>query len=392
MQQQNNMPRLAPKDLCTGCSACANGCPKGAIHMLPDREGFLYPTVTDACIQCGHCTHICPALKERELRPDPMVFAAWNPDEASRRVSTSGGVFTLLAEYILEDGGVVFGAAMSPDLQVRHIAVKSKEHLHLLQGAKLVQSEIGDAYSRVRHYLDRGRRVLFTGTPCQVDGLYRFLGEHPEKLLTCDILCHGVPSPGVWCQLVHSMAYIKQKKPVSVNFYSKTDGQRERRFHVIFEGGSTYDAPFSKTDFGRGVSRGLFLRPACHNCSYACTDRVADLSLGSYQNLPKDFYPEEQRRGICLLLVNSPKGAHMFDLLPLKRKKRSLEEAAAGNSALSSPPVASENRSDFFNAFAQQPFQKVCDQFLRSTVLPHIRKTGKTQRSFRLSNPFRKKN
>lgn len=385
---QSTTPHLAPKDRCIGCGACANGCPKGAIHMLPDREGFLYPTVTDACIQCGHCTHICPALKQREPRPEPTVFAAWNPDDEVRRHSTAGGVFSLLAEYILDEGGVVFGAGMTDDLHVQHMAIKTKAELPLLQGSKLVQSEIGDAYERVRHYLDRDRKVLFTGTPCQVDGLYRFLGEHPEKLLTCDVLCRGVPSPGVWDNFVKSMAYIKQKTPRSVVFCQKQDKQRERHFRVLFEGGYVYDAPLTKCDYGRGFHKGIFMRPACHTCPYTCTDRVADLSLGIYLGLPKDFWPEEQDKGICLMLVNSVKGAHMFDLLPLKRERRPLSEAVAGNPALSTLPVPSSERTDFFNAFAQQPFQQVREAFLRPVSLHRvINRPGK----LRLKSLFRKK-
>ena len=388
---QTITPHLAPKDRCIGCGACANGCPKGAIHMLPDREGFLYPTVTDACIQCGHCTHICPALKQREPRPEPTVFAAWNPDDEVRRHSTSGGVFSLLAQYILDEGGVVFGAGMTDDLHVRHMAIKTKAELPLLQGSKLVQSEIGDAYERVRHYLDRDRKVLFTGTPCQVDGLYRFLGEHPDKLLTCDVLCRGVPSPGVWDNFVKSMAYIKQKKPWSVNFCQKQDKQRERHFRVLFEGGYVYDAPLTKCDYGRGFHKGIFMRPACHTCPYTCTDRVADLSLGIYWGLPKDFYPEEQDKGICLMLVNSVKGAHMFDLLPLKRERRPLCEAVTGNPALSTPPVPSADRSDFFNAFAQQPFQQVRETFLRPVSLHRVINKANRPGKLHLKSLFRKK-
>lgn len=269
---EQTTPQLAPKERCTGCGACANGCPRGAIHMLPDREGFLYPTVTDACIQCGHCSHICPVRKQREPRPEPAVFAAWNTDEAVRRASTAGGVFSTLADYILESGGVVFGAATDEQLHVRHIAVHSAEELPRLRGTKPVQSEIGDCYQKVRYYLDRGRRVLFSGTPCQVDGLYRYLGEHPENLLTCDVLCSGAASPGVWAHLLQTMAYIKQHEPLSVQFFGKLPGERERRFHVAFQGG-VYDAPIGRSDFGRGLLRGLFLRPACHACPYVTADR-----------------------------------------------------------------------------------------------------------------------
>lgn len=211
-----NMPQLAPRDRCTGCGACSSGCPKGAIRMVPDKEGFLYPEITDGCVQCGHCAHVCPVLKQREPRTAPQVFAVWNRDPAVRRESTSGGAFSALAAYVLEGGGVVFGAALDKDLRVVHTAVKNVHELHRLRGSKPVQSDMGDAYQQVRLYLDQGRQVLFSGTPCQVDGLYRYLGEHPERLLTCDVACRGVCSPGVWERLVKSMSYVKQRCPVSV--------------------------------------------------------------------------------------------------------------------------------------------------------------------------------
>ena len=190
----HTVPQLPPRSQCTGCAACAEGCPKNAIHMLPDREGFLYPTVTDACIQCGHCTHICPVLRQREAHPEPAVFAAWNPDHAVRQNSTCGGVFSLLADYVLEGGGVVFGAGMDAQLRVRHEAVKRKEDLPRIRGAKPVQSDVTGIYQQVRRELDRGRPVLFSGTPCQVDGLYHYLGEHPEKLLTLSLIHISEPT------------------------------------------------------------------------------------------------------------------------------------------------------------------------------------------------------
>lgn len=197
MTEMNTAPQLAPRERCTGCAACCNGCPKGAIRMVPDREGFLYPQVTDGCVQCGHCTHICPVLKQREPRTEPAAFIVWNGDEAVRRDSTAGGAFSALAEYVLEGGGVVFGAALDSGLRVSHIAVKNRHDLPQLRGSKPVQSDVGESYQQVRLYLDQGRQVLFSGTPCQVDGLYRYLGEHPERLITCDVACNGVGSPGV---------------------------------------------------------------------------------------------------------------------------------------------------------------------------------------------------
>jgi coenzyme F420-reducing hydrogenase beta subunit len=253
---------------------------------------------------------------------------------------------------------------MDEKFQVRHLAVRSREELSSLNGYQPVQSEIGDTYRRVRHHLDQGRTVLFCGTPCQVDGLYYFLGEHPENLLTVDLLCHGVSSPGVWSHLIRSIAYVKKKQPAEVCFSARLGGARERRFRVRFTDDSVFDAPFSKCEFGRGHDRGLFLRPACHSCPYTSPDRPGDLSLGDYANLPKDFFPDEQKKGISLLLVNSAKGAHVFDPLPLKKELRTLADAVADHPALSRPRTAPEERASFFEAYAQQPFQQVRNRFL----------------------------
>lgn len=362
MTETVNMPQLAAHDRCTGCGACSSGCPKGAIRMAPDREGFLYPEVTDGCVQCGHCAHVCPVQKQREHRTAPQVFAVWSRDESVRQASTCGGAFSALAEYVLDGGGVVFGAALDENLRVVHTAVKNVHDLSRLRGMKPVQSDTGDAYQQVRLYLDQGRQVLFSGTPCQVDGLYRYLGEHPERLLTCDVACGGVCSPGVWAQLVKSMAYVKQHRPTAVEFCGKLTGDRERRFRVKFEGGGRYDAPMGKCELGRGIARRLFMRPACHRCAYATTDRPGDVTLGDFSG--GSFAPEEKKSGVSMLLINTAKGAQVFDMLPLERQHRTLEEAEACCAALREPPMAPAEREKFFHAMEQLPFQQVRARFL----------------------------
>ena len=362
MTETVNMPQLAAHDRCTGCGACSSGCPKGAIRMAPDREGFLYPEVTDGCVQCGHCAHVCPVQKQREHRTAPQVFAVWSRDESVRQASTCGGAFSALAGDVLEGGGVVFGAALDENLRVVHTAVKNVHDLSRLRGMKPVQSDTGDAYQQVRLYLDQGRQVLFSGTPCQVDGLYRYLGEHPERLLTCDVACGGVCSPGVWAQLVKSMAYVKQHRPTAVEFCGKLTGDRERRFRVKFEGGGRYDAPMGKCELGRGIARRLFMRPACHRCAYATTDRPGDVTLGDFSG--GSFAPEEKKSGVSMLLINTAKGAQVFDMLPLERQHRTLEEAEACCAALREPPMAPAEREKFFHAMEQLPFQQVRARFL----------------------------
>ena len=368
-------PQLAAHDRCTGCGACASGCPKGAIHMVRDKEGFLYPQITDGCVSCGHCAHVCPVLKQREVRGQSAVFAVWNEDSAVCAHSTAGGVFTALADYALECGGVVFGAALDEKMHVRHMAVKNKEDLRLLRGAKPIQSESGETFQQVQLYLEQGRFVLFSGTPCQVDGLYRFLGEHPEKLLTCDFACSGVGSPGVWARFVESMVYVKRRQAVDVRFCDKLKGEKDRRFRVWFEGGGTFDAPLGKCQPGRGILRRLFLRPACYHCAYANVNRPGDLTMALFRNAPKDFHRQQQKEGMSLLLINTVKGAHIFDQLSLKRELRTLEEAVAGDAALRCAAAAPPDRQKFFEELERAPFRKVCDRFF--SVRPYqARKSG----------------
>lgn len=369
---ENIRPQLAPHNLCTGCGACSSGCPRGAIHMVRDREGFLYPQITDGCVSCGHCAHVCPVLKQREVRGQPASFAVWNGDEAVRACSTAGGVFTALAEYALECGGVVFGAALDEKVQIRHIAVKNKEDLRLLRGAKPIQSDLGDAYQQVQMYLEQGRYVLFSGTPCQVDGLYRFLGEHPENLLTCDFACGGVGSPSVWERFMDSMVYVKRHRAVDVHFCEKLKGEKERRFRVWFDGGGIFDAPVSKCQLGRGVLRRLFLRPACYHCAYANVNRPADLTMGMLREFSGVPGALEQQGGVSLLLINTVKGAHIFDQLPLKREPYPLEKAVADNAALRCAAAMPADRQRFFEELERMPFRKVCDRFF--SVRPYQEK------------------
>ena len=257
---------------------------------------------------------------------------------------------------------MVFGAALDSGLRVSHIAVKNLHDLPQLRGSKPVQSDVGESYQQVRLYLDQGRQVLFSGTPCQVDGLYRYLGEHPERLITCDVACSGVGSPGVWEKFVRSMAYIKQQKPLSVDFRGKLNGESTRRFHVTFENGGQYDAPLLRSEVGRGLARGMFLRPACHTCGYTSTDRTGDLTLCDMTG--GAITPEEKRLGVSLLLINTAKGAQMFDSLPLHRRRCGLAEAVAADRALRSPTPVSVDRSRFFDALEQEPFRQVCARFL----------------------------
>ncbi len=368
--EQEDLPILASHNHCTGCGACASGCPKDAITMERDKEGFLYPVIhSEKCVRCGHCTAVCPALHARPEQPLPAAFAAWNRAEDVRKDSTSGGVFSLLAEYVLECGGVVFGAAMDGHQHLRHTACFRKEDLWRMRGAKYVQSDLGDCYLEVKHWLE-SRLVLFSGTPCQVDGLYRYLGSRPENLVTCDLVCHGVPSPGVWEDMVRSIERRKGKTVQAVRFRNKVTGWKDSHFTVVYSDGSVDSAPLFATEYGHAFGRALFLRPSCYRCAYTSAARVGDFTLGDFWGLRSDELPEQQEKGVSLLLVNTAHGSHLFDQLPMAKEKFPLERAIAGNPRLASPITQPADRPAFFAAYALEPFDQVRKRFFALRPLP----------------------
>ncbi len=364
--------KLAGEGSCTGCTACQAICPRDAISMVRDREGFSRPRVDPSkCVDCGLCTAVCPALHPaaREDRSLPAAFAAWNKDSEIRRDSTSGGVFSALAEDILEGGGVVFGAALDGKQHLHHIACFRKEDLWRLRGAKYVQSDLGDIFREVKKCLET-RPVLFSGTPCQVDGLYRYLGRRPENLITCDLVCQGVPSPGVWEDMARLIEARKGRDLQTVRFRNKVEGWKNSHFTAVFEGGGVDSRPLFSTEYGRAFGRALFLRPCCYRCPYAGLNRPGDFTLGDFWGLAPGELPEQQVWGVSLLLVNTAQGSHMFDRLPLGRKPFPVERAIAGNPRLASPIAQPADRGAFFAAYALEPFEKVLREYCALPPLP----------------------
>jgi coenzyme F420-reducing hydrogenase beta subunit len=369
-------PLLADRTHCTGCSACAAACPKDAIALVRDREGFAFPQVDlEKCVRCGICTRTCPMLQEREPRPLPAAFAAWNREADIRRDSSSGGAFSALADYVLEGGGVVFGAALDGKQHLRHTACFRKEDLWRLRGAKYVQSDLEGVFREVRKCLET-RQVLFSGTPCQVDGLYRYLGRRPENLTTCDLVCHGVPSPGVWEDMARYIEKKRGRELQTVRFRNKVEGWKNSHFTAVYDDGTVDTHPLYETEYGRAFGRALFLRPCCHRCPYACMNRPGDFTLGDLWGLRPDELPEQQQLGVSLLLVNTPHGSHIFGQLPLNCRPFPVERAIAGNPRLASPTVQPADRAAFFAAYALEPFDQVARKFCALPPLP-VRAAGK---------------
>lgn len=215
------MIEIRDKRDCCGCNACVQKCPRQCIEQFEDAEGFVYPRVDKArCIGCGLCEKVCPVIDQNPESKPLQVLAGWNGNEEIRMQSSSGGVFTLLAEQIIGRGGVVFGARFNENWEVVHGYTESMDGLAAFRGSKYVQSRIGEAFRQAGAFLQQGREVLFTGTPCQIAGLHRFLGKEYGNLFTIDIVCHGVPSPGVWKNTWRGSLQIYLRRAGSTGFTS----------------------------------------------------------------------------------------------------------------------------------------------------------------------------
>lgn len=333
---------------CSGCEACANVCPKNAIEMRRDAEGFAYPTINrKLCVSCGKCDATCPALNFTKKFPDtlPKVFAAINPDEKIRRHSSSGGAFTALSELVLQSGGVVFGAGFDENFHVKHTAAHTPDELENLRGSKYVQSKIDDVYRRVRDML-KSTSVLFSGTPCQCAGLKKFLGGDNENLLTVDIICHGTPSPALWENYIGELGYAHEIR--HVNFRSKRKGWATSQLEINFADQGHSICPVYKDIYGKLFLSGVSERPSCHACKFKFPNGQSDLTLGDAWGV-QSFEPEMfDNRGTSVIFVHTPKGKAFLERTTLKMRQVKFFDAVKSNPAMMVPLAADVRRGNFF--------------------------------------------
>ena len=308
------MIEIQNKKDCSGCSACANICPKNCIKMERDEFGFAYPKVdTDLCINCGRCETVCPIINPAKENNPLSVKGAKNRDESVRRTSSSGGTFFELANGIISRGGIVFGCALDSELVARHIGVETVEGLSALKSSKYVQSDVGTTYREVKKHLMDGREVLYSGTPCQIAGLKNYLGKSYDNLLLVDVLCHGVPSPGVFADYLEYLGERFGAKPISVNFRNKEKSWKRLYFEVKFENGKRY---FTFCGYDRYMSmflNNISLRPSCYDCRFTTVNRQGDITLGDFWGIGRKYPERDDDKGISLIIVNSEKGKNAYE-------------------------------------------------------------------------------
>ena len=348
------------RERCTGCRVCENVCPSQAIEFKENKEGFLYPNVKeDLCTNCGFCTQKCPVLTETEYGEIQECYAVMSEKDI-RMESSSGGMFTVLANYILKKGGYVCGAAWKSPFTVAHKIIHRNEDLHELQLSKYIQSDLNDCYRQIKDLLAENKAVLFVGCPCQVDGLYHFLGKRDnQNLITADLVCHGVPSYKTlekYCKEVAGDRQVKQ-----INFRSKEVYKWSTTMKIEFSDGSIYRRGFKEDPWINCFNENLFFRLSCYSCKYAKIPRVGDFTLGDFWQIWRVSPSLDDGWGTSLVLANTEIADKL--LAKLKKnltllKKMPLETARRYNAQLNNPLPYHKKRETFYKILNEQSFKK----------------------------------
>lgn len=350
------MPHMKNKQDCCGCAACVQVCPNSCITMRQDREGFWYPE-TDyvRCINCGLCQRVCPmaggSYTQKALLPaDGCVWIAYCTDEMIRENSSSGGVFSVLAEAILDAGGVVFGCAFDEDFSVHHIAITSKEEIAQLRGSKYVQSRIENTYTEAEEYLRQGRYVLYTGTACQIAGLKAYLRKDYDTLLTTDVLCHGVPSPAVWKHYLQELQNQKHTKISGISFRDKRNGWRKYSLRIRFENGIDQVKPTGDDPYMKLFLSNICLRPSCYHCHFKGTERLSDLTIGDAWGIDHHSPEMDDNRGASTVWLHTAKGSRFWNTVSSRFCVKSipLDVAIPPNADARKSVSPHKNRTVFF--------------------------------------------
>lgn len=377
--------QLCDKMKCTQCLACVNTCPKGCIKMVDVGQGFAVPQIDESvCVECGSCMHACHQLENNHDRNIPAkTLACWNKVTSDRKKSSSGGAFSVLARKVLSQNGVVFGATMSGDLKVYHICIENADDLPRLQGSKYVQSYLGDTYIQVRNLLKNGRLVLFTGTPCQVGGLLTFLRKKYENLITCDMVCHGVPSQRAFDAFCERTGLSGTCYGISFRFTEGWGFQLARELIAPTKAGDFNSACVerkpvcpSKAWYMRAFNKSLMFNEACYTCSYTQIGRVSDFTMADYWGLgAKVPFNHPTYLGISMLLVNTPKAIEMLNELPnLYYEERDLQEAIEGNYNLTHSSTRPNNRDAFIADLLDKNKKDIVRKYgLQASVRDYIR-------------------
>lgn len=358
------------KNLCSGCEACKEICPINCITMEYDSEGFLFPVVDkEKCINCNKCVGVCSIFSEKKNLDEKIknteVFAAWNKDEKIRKESSSGGVFSLLAEKTLNNNGIVVGAMFNENNVVEHNIVDDIKDLYKLRGSKYVQSSTNGMYSLTKKYLDEGKEVLYSGTPCQIEGFYKFLNKKYENLITCGIVCHSVPSPQIFSAYLKYLENKYKSKAKNIFFRKKIKGWKNSNFYVEFENKNIFEESIYKNYFFQGFGSYLYSRKSCYFCKYKLN---SDIIIGDFWGIELSKPEIDDNKGISLVILTTKKGKETIKELKDKMKiyKSSFEQSIIKNPHVIFSAKNFKEREKFYLDYNKLGFEGIVNKYLET--------------------------
>lgn len=380
------MIRISKNEICCGCGACSNICPKNCIKMIQDEEGFFYPKIDEnECVQCNLCEKTCPFLSQIKTHSVFEFYGCQLKDLKVRRESSSGGIFSVLALEIIKDGGAVFGVAMSNDCKTaRFMKAENEAELHLLRGSKYIQSESGDVYRQVRMELEKNRKVLFTGTPCHINALKLFLRREYSNLLCMDVICHGVPTPELWRKYIESFE-VENKKVIAVNFRCKQDNLRNFGHNKIDKNREVYYMSKDDDPFMQMFLKNLCLRPSCYKCKVK-QNRLSDITAADFWGIGKLIPEFNDNLGTSLVLIRTDRGKNAFEQVKnnLWCKQTEYSNAVVYNPSELKSVLIPQKRSDFMNDMKKMNFTQLNKKYVGSLFQLRLKNLIKKSVLFKL--------
>lgn len=370
------MELLKDKSNCCGCSACYNICPKKAINMCEDSEGFLYPQIdNNLCINCGLCNSVCAFQNGYNKRDVVKAYALKHKNFETRFSSRSGAAFILISDFILEQNGTIYGAAFNDDFSVAHKQATTKEERDKFKGSKYVQSEMGGTFKNIKTDLKNDKFVVFSGTACQVAGLYSYLKKtntSTEKLYTIDLVCHGVPSNKIWLEYLN---YIREKnsgnKITNADFRDKTMGWSTHYESVWID-----DKKITTKDYAAMFYQNDILRPSCYECKYTNTNRPADFTLADFWGIDRHFADFNDDKGVSLFIISSEKGLELFNNVKdnCDCREVNIQDCTKANPNLRRTTFKPNDREDFWQMYYKRGFKKTFPAYKRKIIIGKIMK------------------
>ena len=365
--RRDSMKEIISKNLCTGCTTCMTICPKKAISMIEDKEGFKYPIVDqDKCINCGLCRKICPVLNTNKNISINKCYAGYNKTDLEKEKASSGAIFSLIANYILDNGGIVIGASFDENNKLVHTAISKKKELDKLKGSKYLQSDLGNIFSYIKENI-KHNKVLFVGTPCQVAGIKQIINSN--NLICLDLICHGVPSPKLFKKYIKELEQDNNAKLLNYNFRDKITGWDTYSNTAIFKNGKITELA-KDNKYMNLFLKDIALRKSCYNCKFKLGNKYSDITLGDFWGVKK-YHPEMyNKKGVSAIIINTSLGLEIFNSIKknIIYKECKIEEITANNKSLLNSSRKNVRRKKFFKDLDKMNFDNLYKKYSFSIV------------------------